>query len=93
MTLKSPLSVRVEKPQKAFGVAMNEIRTWLDAHKIQPVDFRPDPTRGPGAVAFEIKFRREEEARLFEQTFVSQNGKRRNASVRMSVFGQTRVEG
>jgi hypothetical protein len=68
MTLNSPLRVRVEKPQKAFGVALNEIRTWLDAHKIQPFDFRPDPA-GPGAVAFEIKFRREEEARLFEQTF------------------------
>lgn len=68
MTLKSPLSVRIEQPQKAFGVAMNEIRTWLDTHKIQPVDFRPDPA-GPGAVAFEIRFSREEEARLFEQTF------------------------
>jgi hypothetical protein len=68
MTLKSPLSVRVEKPGKAFGAAMNEIRTWLDAHKIQPVDFRPDPA-APGAVAFEIKFSRDDEARLFEQTF------------------------
>lgn len=68
MTLNSPLSVRVEKSGKSLGDAMKEIRIWLDNHKIESVDFRPDPA-GPGAVAFEIKFRREEEARLFEQTF------------------------
>jgi hypothetical protein len=68
MTLESLLSVRVEKPLTALGVAMNEMSTWLYAHNIQPVDFRPY-TAGPGAVAFEIKFRREDEARLFEQTF------------------------
>jgi hypothetical protein len=68
MMLKSPLNVRVETPNRAFGVAMNEIRTWLDAHKIQPVDFRPDRA-APGGVAFEITFRQEYEARLFEETF------------------------
>lgn len=68
MTLKSPLIVHVERPEKAFGLAMNEIRSWLDSHKIQPVDFRPGES-GPGAVAFEIKFKREDEAHLFEQAF------------------------
>jgi hypothetical protein len=70
MMLKSPLSVRVEAPGRAFGIAMNEIRTWLDAHKIQPSDFRPD-SAAPGAVAFEITFRQEYEAQLFEETFKS----------------------
>jgi hypothetical protein len=47
---------------------MNEIRTWLYAHNIQPVDFRPDPA-APGAVAFEITFHQAYEARLFEEAF------------------------
>ena len=47
---------------------MNEIRSWLDSHKIQPVDFRPSES-APGAVAFEIRFRHEDEAHLFEQAF------------------------
>jgi hypothetical protein len=68
MTLKSSLSVRVERPGKALGDAMNEIRLWLDGHKIQPCDFRSD-TSVPGAEAFEIKFNREDEARLFERAF------------------------
>jgi len=68
MTLKSPLSVRVETPDHAFGAAMNESRTWLYAHNIQPVDFRSDPA-APGAVAFAIAFDQEHEARLFEEAF------------------------
>jgi hypothetical protein len=68
MTLKSPLSVRVERPGKALGDAMNEIRLWLDGHKIQPRDFQSD-TAVPGVAAFEIRFNREDEARLFERAF------------------------
>jgi hypothetical protein len=67
MTLKSPLSVRVQRPQKTFGEAMSEIRSWLDAHKIQPAAFNSDIKKG--AVAFDIRFVREYEARLFEQAF------------------------
>lgn len=66
--LSSPLIVRIEKSGKAFGAAMNEIRTWLDGHKIQPADFRPGECKA-GRVAFEITFKREDEARLFEQEF------------------------
>lgn len=62
------LIVRIERPGKAFGTAMNDIRSWLDSHKIQPADFRSSAS-GPGAVAFEIRFRREDEAHLFEQRF------------------------
>ncbi|MGA8755803.1 MAG: hypothetical protein WB611_05655 [Stellaceae bacterium] len=68
MTLKSPFSVRIQKHGKALGDAMNEIRSWLDSHKIQPTDFRFKHSV-TGAAAFEIKFNREEEACLFERAF------------------------
>lgn len=68
MTQSSPFIVRVERSGKAFGAAMNEIRSWLDSHRIQPIDFRPGEA-APGAVAFEIKFGREDEARQFERDF------------------------
>ena len=68
MTRSSPLIVRVERSGKTFGAVMNEIRSWLDSHKIQPADFRPSES-GPGDVAFEIRFQREDEAQRFEQTF------------------------
>ncbi len=68
MTKSSPLIVRIERSGKAFGTAMNDIRSWLDSHKIQPADFRPSES-GPGDVAFEIRFQREDEAQLFEQAF------------------------
>ena len=68
MTLKTPHSVRIERPAKIYGISMNEIRTWLDAHKIQPAEFRPDAS-GPDSVAFEIRFQQEDEAQLFEQAF------------------------
>jgi hypothetical protein len=68
MTLKSPLSVRVERPQESFGEAMSQIRSWLDSHKIQPAAFNSD-VKTAGAVAFEIRFQREDEAHLFEQAF------------------------
>jgi hypothetical protein len=68
MTIKSPLIVRVERPETSLGDAMNEIRSWLDSHKIQPAEFRSDPSV-PGATAFEIKFNQEHEARMFEQAF------------------------
>lgn len=64
----SPFIVRVERSGKSFGAAMNEIRSWLDSHKIQPADFRPTESV-PGDVAFEIRFQREDEARRFEQAF------------------------
>jgi signal transduction histidine kinase len=47
---------------------MNEVRSWLDSHKIQPAEFRPDTSRS-GAVAFEVRFACEDEARLFQRVF------------------------
>ena len=41
MALNPALTVRVERKPGAFGDTMNEIRTWLDHTKIQPVSFKP----------------------------------------------------
>jgi len=68
MTQNSSFSVRLERSQNTFGKAMNEIRAWLDNHKIQPVEFKSD-AGGSGDVAFAIRFAHEEAARLFEQAF------------------------
>ena len=68
MANSNPLIVRFDAPLgMTFGVAMNNIRTWLDSNKIQPLNFRP--TVGPG-IAFELSFRAEHEARRFRKQFV-----------------------
>lgn len=48
---------------------MNEMRAWLDTHRVKPVEFKIAMTGMPGIV-FDIRFRREEEAILFERVFV-----------------------
>ena len=69
MALSSPFVVRVEKkPEHSFGSTMSGIRTWLDHHKIQVVSFKPFATAETG-VGFEIAFRTEDEAHLFEREF------------------------
>lgn len=68
MAQSSPFIVRIERPGTSLGLAMREARTWLDNHKIQPAGFRCDSSIPDGA-AFEITFSREDQARLFEQTF------------------------
>jgi hypothetical protein len=66
MALKSPTVVILRNdPEHGLGYAMNAIRTWLDGQKIQPVEFRTLP----GGGALETKFRTEDEAHLFDQTF------------------------
>ena len=65
MVPSSSLSVRIEKPEGAFGEVMNEIRSWLDSENIQPIGFRSD--NASGALAFDIRFAREHDARLFQQ--------------------------
>ena len=48
-------TVRIEKPPTtSFGRTMNEVRQWLDHHKIQPTDFRPIPE--PNGFSFELSF-------------------------------------
>jgi hypothetical protein len=47
---------------------MNDIRLWLDSHKIEPVEFKTVPLDG-GSIAFDIRFQSQEEASLFKQAF------------------------
>ena len=47
---------------------MNEIRTWLDHRKIEPISFEPVANAHRG-VGFEIAFESEDEAYLFEEAF------------------------
>ena len=63
----SPFIVRVEKiPETgiSFGLTMNDIRTWLDHHQIQPVAFKTIP-RSWGGMGFEITFANHHDARHF----------------------------
>jgi hypothetical protein len=67
MTLDSPYYVRVEKPRQALARTMSEMRTWFDAHKIQPSVFKIVPTET--GVAVDIQFPDAHHASLFEQKF------------------------
>ena len=69
MTLdESPTTVILEKSGNDLGYAMNEIRSWLDGHRIQPARFRTLPRETDG-VTVEISFDTEYEACLFVQKF------------------------
>src|SRR5690348_907754 len=69
MALSPPFVVRVEKkPERSFGDIMNDIRTWLDHRKIEPISFKPVAKADRG-VGFEIGFISGDEARLFDQEF------------------------
>jgi hypothetical protein len=67
MTLGTPYYVRVETPRAAFATTMSEMRTWLDAHKIQPSDFKIVPTAA--GIAVDIRLPDEYHASLFQQKF------------------------
>ena len=65
----SSFIIRVEEiPETgiSFGLTMNDIRTWLDHHQIQPVDFKTIP-RSFGGMGFEITFANQHDARHFQQ--------------------------
>jgi len=66
--MASPTSVvYVEKPANILLSAyFVEMRIWLDAHNITPLDFR---LFGGLRVGFEIRFSSPEQASLFEQEF------------------------
>ena len=66
MALNPPFVVHVEKPETILADAMNEMRIWLDHHRVELVDFKIAKTDVPG-IGFDIRFRREEEATLFER--------------------------
>lgn len=68
MALDPPFTIRIEKPETALAETMNEMRTWLDKHGVQPVEFKIAMTGIPG-IAFDVQFRSEDEAVQFEQVF------------------------
>lgn len=68
MTLISPLSVEIVKPETAFAETMTGIRTWLDHQKIEPAEFKTLAAGGKN-LTFQIRFQREDEAVLFERAF------------------------
>jgi hypothetical protein len=66
--MASPTSVvHVEKPAEIrLSEYFVEMRIWLDAHNITPLDFR---LVGGLSVGFEIRFSSPEQANLFEREF------------------------
>jgi len=52
-----------------LGKTMNEIRSWLDGERIQPVQFKT--VVGRAGLGFEISFHREREAERFQERFAS----------------------
>jgi hypothetical protein len=62
--MATPTVIRAEN----LGKTMNDIRTWLDAEKIQPVEFKTIVSHA--GIGFEISFRSEQEAERFQQRFV-----------------------
>lgn len=60
--------VKVEKPSSlTIGLKMNELRQWLDHRNIRLIDFRPIPD--VAGYSFELSFRTEDDALLFERDF------------------------
>ena len=68
MTLKSPLSVLIQKPVASLSNVMNDARSWLDNRKIEPIEFKTF-TNEAGDLALEIRFNTEDEAFLFAREF------------------------
>jgi len=68
MALNPPFTIRIETPETALAETMKEMRIWLDKHRVQPVEFKM-ATTGLPRIAFDIQFRSEDEAYLFERQF------------------------
>jgi len=69
MTLDPPFTVRVKKPESELASAMNEMRTWLDNTRLQPIEFKI-AIAGVTGIAFDVTFQSEAEAAQFEQAFL-----------------------
>jgi hypothetical protein len=66
--MTNPILVKLERPTGTpFGEIMNEVRSWLDSQKIEPIDFKP--VVSSQGIGFEISFRAKEQAELFQRTF------------------------
>ena len=68
MVITTPIRIEVNRPAGApIGSIMNEIRSWLDQNKIEPIDFKT--VVGREGIGFEIRFRTEGEAERFQREF------------------------
>jgi hypothetical protein len=70
MALTMPTVIRAATRRSTPSAnAINEIRTWLDREKIEPVEFKT--VVGRAGFGFEISFKNEEEAARFQERFAS----------------------
>ena len=69
MAANPPFTIRIEKPEVALGETMNEMRSWLDKHRVLPVEFKIERTEILPNIAFALQFHSGDEAALFEQAF------------------------
>ena len=61
-------TIHIETPVgTSLADAMSDIRSWLDTHKIEPVDFRSHSFEG--VFVLDIRFGSPDEAQLFERDF------------------------
>jgi hypothetical protein len=69
MAINSLGAVLVPKPANlSFSEAMSRYRSWLDANNIEPLLFK-SANLTDGTLGFEIVFRTESEAELFDSQF------------------------
>jgi hypothetical protein len=70
MALLSPVALQTENLRNApLAKVLNEIRTWLDSERVEPVRFKI--VVGRSGLGFEISFRNEGEAERFQERFAS----------------------
>ena len=68
MVLATPIKIEVHGPTGTpIGHIMNEVRSWLDRNRIEPIEFKT--VVGREGIGFEIRFRTEEEAQRFQREF------------------------
>jgi hypothetical protein len=63
-----PVTIRIKKPEAALAETMAEMRAWFDKHRVEPVEFKIAMSGMPD-IAFDVQFRSEDEAALFERIF------------------------
>jgi hypothetical protein len=69
MAANPPFMIRVETHEAALSKTMHEMMTWLDRHRVKPVEFKIAMTEILPNIAFDIQFQRGDEAALFEREF------------------------
>lgn len=68
LSLAIPVTISVERPAGTpLADIMNEVRTWLDAKRIEPVECKS--VVGQQGIGFEIRFPHPKEADLFQREF------------------------